>query len=201
MATENEVKGDLSFLEKANGVVFSLPPSLAALNLVEEMKFEKKTILLSSIGVYAKDEELITEESNIGKSERSQLIYNIEKAFLKNPNAIVLRLGGLFDESRHPVKYIVKNNSTPNGNELVNFVHIDDVCEAIHILLKNEPKQRIYNLVDTNHPNKKNYYNKVSEEMSLGEIEFVQKEVIQYSISSKRFLGEFSTPERFLRRI
>ena len=42
MATENEVKGDLSFLEKANGVVFSLPPSLAALNLVEEMKFEKK---------------------------------------------------------------------------------------------------------------------------------------------------------------
>ena len=171
-ATKDKIEGDLSFLGKADGLIFSLPPSPGALNLINNIKFDKKAILLSSIGVYAKDETIITEDSKIGDSQRSQLIYEIEKAFLENSNAVVLRLGGLFDETRHPVKYIVKNDSHPNGRELVNFVHIDDVIQAIHILLKSHPRERIYNIVDTNHPTKKEYYSKIARTLDLGSINF-----------------------------
>lgn len=200
-ANENRIEGDLSFLDKANGLVFSLPPSKGALHLVKNIKFEGRAILLSSIGVYAKDEEVITEESQVGGSERSQLIYQIERAFLEMPKAVVLRLGGLFDESRHPVKYIAKNNSTPNGNELVNFVHIDDVVEAIHLMLKNRAEHAIYNIVDQNHPTKEEYYSEVASRLSLEPIKFSNNPIVKSQIDSTRILSEFSTNSDFLNKV
>lgn len=200
-ATEDNIEGDLSFLNSSAGLVFSLPPSAGALNLVKNIKFEKRAVLLSSIGVYAKYEEIITEESRIGESERAQLIFNIEEEFLKNPSAVVLRLGGLFDENRHPVKYIIRNGSTPNGEELVNFVHIDDVCEAIHFALAKQVKHRVYNVVDQNHPSKKEYYTRVARELGNSKISLKSDEAVQYKLSSQRLLNEYMGSSHFLKKV
>lgn len=200
-ATEDEIEGDLSFLSNANGLIFSLPPSKSALNLVKNLEFEKPAVLLSSIGVYAKDEPIVSEAGRIGESERSQLIYAIENEFLKMPKAVVLRLGGLFDENRHPVKYILKNNSKPNGDELVNFVHIDDVCEAIHIMLKYTPEHKVYNVVDINHPTKRDYYTKVAKTLAADSIIFSNNSYEQCKITSKRILEEFNIDADFLNKV
>ncbi|MAZ49458.1 MAG: hypothetical protein CME65_12935 [Halobacteriovoraceae bacterium] len=201
LATEDHVKGDLSFLDKVQGLVFSLPPSKSALNLVRNLNFEGKAILLSSIGVYSKEEAVINETGAIGISERSQLIRQIEIEFLKLPEAVVLRLGGLFDENRHPVKYIIKNNSHPEAQELVNFVHIDDVCESIHFMLKNRGEHKVYNIVDQNHPTKEEYYTKIASRLNLEPIKFSKNPVVKSQIDSSRIISEFSTNSDFLNKV
>lgn len=196
-ATEKEIKGDLSFLEKAHGLIFSLTPSLGALNLVQNLHFDKKAILLSSIGVYQKSDGDHDESCAIGTSERAMLIHKIEMEFLKLEKSVVLRLGGLYDSNRHPINSILKRGSTIQANELINFVHIDDVCEAIHTLLKNNPKERIYNLVEKNHPTKRNYYTALTSEP----INFSDKSDLKFQVDSTRFINEFETSEQFLNRI
>lgn len=196
-ATGTEIIGDLSFLDHCESLIFSLPPSAGALNLVKRIKFEKPAFLLSSIGVYQKISGVADEESSLAQTDRAQLIHAIEKEFLKFENAVVLRLGGLFNEQRHPIHSIIRRNVKVQANELINFVHITDVCEAIHILLQHQPKQQVYNLVDRNHPTRKHYYSQLTDHPLI----FETNSELKFQVSSDRFMQEFKTSEGFLNRI
>lgn len=196
-AFDDHIKGDLSFLENSQALIFSLPPSQAALHLVDQLQFTKPAILLSSIGVYAKKSGKTQETDELGTSDRSQLIQAIENKFLTMPQAIVLRLGGLFDERRHPVHFIVKNNSVIEARDLINFVHIDDVVEAISQMITGQPRYRIYNVVDRNHPSKLDYYTGLTDKP----IKFSQHSNLQFQVDSSRIINEFSPHPDFLNRI
>ena len=196
-ATSDSISGDLGFLDSADAMIFSLPPSPGALNLVQQLSFNKPAILLSSIGVYEKSAGNFDESAPIGISDRAQLIHAIENEFLKLDQSVVLRLGGLFDDNRHPVNSIIKKQITVQGNDLINFVHIDDVCQALDMMLQSWPKQRLYNLVDRHHPTKKDYYTS----LTTHPINFSQQSGLNYQVSSKRFLTEIQTDGKFLNRL
>lgn len=200
-ALEDRIEGDLEPFLNSDAMVFSLPPSQAALNLIKHIKFEKKFILLSSIGVYKKDNGELDEEASVGESSRAQLIREIELAAQAKPRGIVFRLGGLFDEDRHPVRSILKRNSTPEALELINFVHTDDVGIALDCILKNDPQKNCYNLVDINHPTKEEYYSQIAKSWGENPINFSRESTLRCQFSSSRFIKEFSTPDNFLNRV
>jgi hypothetical protein len=196
-AKPDSIWGDLSFLEHCDALVFSLPPRPEALNLIQHLQFNKRAILLSSIGVYAKSDGTFDESCPVGESDRAQLIAAIENEFLTFDNAVVLRLGGLFDEGRHPINSIIRKQVQVQANERINFVHIDDVCEAIHCLLTSNPKHQFYNLVDTNHPIRKDYYSSLTREP----LTYTTSSDLDYKVSSERFLKEFQTSAGFLDKV
>lgn len=110
-----------------------------------------KNIYLSSTGVYPDQDAVFTEEYSDDLNER---LYAAEKIMLQAPNTIVYRLGGLFGKNRIFAKYF-ENRVCTTGDQLANFVHVDDVVQLIQQGFEQHLESNIYNIVAPEHPVKK----------------------------------------------
>lgn len=110
-----------------------------------------KHIFLSSIGVYPNIDGCFTEDYELITNER---LYLAENMMLTRKGTSVYRLGGLFGKKRIFAKYFT-NRICTTGNQLANFVHLEDVVALIHKGLHNDLLYPIYNIVAPAHPTKK----------------------------------------------
>ncbi|TNF48873.1 MAG: hypothetical protein EP305_04330 [Bacteroidetes bacterium] len=158
-------------------VVICIPPlkSDEQLLFLEEFSALKlmgrRVIYTSSTGVYGSegifDEESFVEENGwIRKNEMSLLSNN---AFF---DLVILRLGGLIDQDRHPIYHLQgrKDLSDPNG--VVNLVHRIDVIHAIQCLIDSNIHNGLYNVVNPDHPSREEYYTKMAGFLKLELPEF-----------------------------
>lgn len=117
---------------------------------LEKLLFTKN-IFLSSTGVYPNSDGVYTEAYSGALNER---LYAAETKMLSLAHTSVFRLGGLFGKNRILAKYF-ENRVCTSGDQLANFVHLDDVVELIRLGLENTIQEPIYNIVAPEHPTKK----------------------------------------------
>lgn len=95
--------------------------------------------------------------------------------------ACVVRLAGLIDEQRHPVKALVKRPSLANGKQRVNLVHKEDVIRVLVQILTtdfNHVAGRTLHLCAPEHPTRQDYYQAAAQHKGLGTLSFTRDDGI-----------------------
>ncbi|MES2199901.1 MAG: NAD-dependent epimerase/dehydratase family protein [Chlamydiota bacterium] len=125
-------------------------------------------------------EDLILEP----KSENAKILLETEKLLLSSTTACVLRLGGIFGPNREISKralHLVGKKMPGSGDEPTNHIHLDDIVKAIAFCLKHR-LTGIYNLVNNDHPTRKELYPNCLWDLSLPHIKK------DYEVSNRKIL-------------
>lgn len=182
---ENEIVGNYSgFLDESEIIVINIPPGLRKnpeknhvkeiRNLVEaiEKSTISKVLYISSTSVFKDDFSfpLITNQTkpNSNANGAKQLI-EIEQMLITNTNfkTTILRFGGLFNECRHPAKYLSGKTEISNPEAPINLIHKKDCIEIISRLIKNDIWNVTLNASYPTHPTKKEYYTQYCKKHNL----------------------------------
>ncbi|HIQ46633.1 MAG TPA: hypothetical protein EYH57_03330 [Sulfurovum sp.] len=146
----------------ADALVIAIPPSDEYLDVIEDALFsvslnevlDTQIILLSSISFYD-NKQIIKEAEELVK--------------IKDPNAVILRLGGLMGYDRIAGKYTV-GKTIEDGP--TNYVHRDDVVGIIESIIEKRVKNKILNVVAPVQSTKKEIYRQNQEQFGFGETFF-----------------------------
>lgn len=163
------------FLKASDTVIINIPPGLRRnpnKNHVKELKLliehiekqeVKHVLYISSTSVFkdAISFPTITEKTIPNtKSESGQQLIAIENLLKENVNfkTTILRFSGLFDDSRHPGKFLSAKRNIANPEAPVNLIHKNDCIAIIFQLIENGVWNQTFNFSLPQHPTKKEYY-------------------------------------------
>lgn len=118
--------------------------------LINKLDYTKH-VFLSSVGIYPDRDGVFDEGYTMDLNKR---LYDAEQAMLALPDTVVYRLGGLFGRNRIFAKYF-ENKVCTTGDQLANFVHVDDVVALIEKGLVHLSGGEVYNVVCPEHPSKR----------------------------------------------
>lgn len=173
-------------IKDTKDLVFTIPPTKIDdyVNLnkqffqsILELNPSMRLIFISSTSVYGDHNQKVDETSSLRpKTANAKKLVEIEE-FLLDYNAWILRCGGLISDSRHPIYYLVKKSSIPKPHAAVNLIHEHDVIRFISMLIKEDSKFGVYNLVCPQHPERKEYYNEVAGRLRLNQPDFDESDL------------------------
>lgn len=142
-----------------------------------------QVILFSTISVYENCTGLITEFSPLEpSSDKTRDIIQAEESLLTNNhfNAVILRLGGLIGEDRHPIYHITKRATLAQSNQWVNMVHSKDIISVVEQLVQHPTINDIFNIVAPIHQTKKEFYTQEALRLGITHLpEFLEEEGIK----------------------
>lgn len=183
--SEREVEGDIvNFLSGSDILILNIPPGIRSnpnSNYVQKIKnlvipLEQSTIThliyISSTSVFEdkKHFPVITEKKrpDATKPAGKQLI-EVENLVinLKSVATTLLRFGGLYDERRHPATMIAKKGIISNPDAPVNLIHRIDCVRIVMEIIQQKKYDMIFNAASPSHPSKKEYYQRICQEMGL----------------------------------
>lgn len=110
----------------------------------------RKHIFLSSVGVYPDRDGVIDEHYAIDLNPRLLFAEELLKSL---PHTLIFRLGGLFGKNRIFAKYFA-NRVCATGDQLANFVHLDDVVALLDLGFAHLEGGEVYNIVSPEYPTK-----------------------------------------------
>lgn len=131
----------------------------------------KRIIFTSSISVYGRQANIVTEQSYCEPiTDSGDTILAAEEAILaavKIPVCIV-RFGGLFGDDRLPQNWMQNKTHFDYPNHSINMVHRVDAVNALAAIIESDwSENKIYNVVVAMHPTRYEYYNKLAVDHSL----------------------------------
>lgn len=131
-------------------------------SILEKRKKPFYILYTSSSSVYEGIEnEWATEDLVLNPiSEKGKILLKTENIFLARKGTCVLRLGGIFGPNREITKralYFSGKEMPGTGDEPTNHIHLEDIVAGISFCLKHH-LTGIYNLVNNDHPTKKELY-------------------------------------------
>lgn len=193
--------------EKTDILILSLPPTdrknpTQYADYLEQLicQFPEQTrvIFTSSTGIYPKDEGTYSEDFVFDKKLEPSVLLTAENRVQScSTRSIILRLGGLFGPNRHPIRHIQGRKSMPNPGGPINFVHLNDIIQAMHLLLKQPKASGIFNLVYPDNPAKKDYYLAAADHFKLPPPEFIEGPSVSRIILSERIQNELGFQFKF----
>jgi len=156
---------NLQFLDElldCDYLFINFPPSkfqdyLGFLNTIYSHKSVlsiKKLIFISSTSIYPNEQAIFNEDFNISNSI-SKKVYDAEE-LIKHKTQVIFRCSGLMGYNRIAGKYFA-GKSLDCEDSCVNYIHRDDVIEAVKFVLKNDING-VFNLCSSSHPTKKQIY-------------------------------------------
>ena len=149
-------------------------------------------IMCSSTSVYQGMHGCVKESDAESNINNENVILAAEGELLTQvQDAVILRLGGLIGKERHPFKYLIGRKRIKNGDAPVNLVYGEDVSAAVEILVNNNIRKQVYNLVSTDHPSRKNYYTRVAEQKGVDAPEFETGGSKCKLVTSTKFIDHF----------
>lgn len=156
-------------------------------NVLLSVKY-KKQIFLSSIGIYPDKDADFYEESEVEKGN----LYDAEVLMMKLENTLVYRLGGLFGQERIFAKYF-ENKVCYTGEQLANFIHLDDVVELLFQGQQQDMKEQLYNVVAPKHPLKRDVVEASAEKYGyLKPLKYENRDVFYKKVNSDRIIKELA---------
>ncbi|WP_424493011.1 NAD(P)-binding domain-containing protein [Salinimicrobium sp. GXAS 041] len=188
--SSEKISGDIqNFLAKTDVLIVDIPPGLRKdpevdfegkmERLVKEVEVSevKKLLFISSTSDYedTSDIPVYTEEDvPNGTSAASKQLIAVEKMLMQNSlfDTSVIRFGGLIGADRHPVKYLAGRKNIRNPQAPVNLIHQQDCIGIISAVIEKALFGEVYNAVYPQHPSKKEYYSRISEERNLAALHF-----------------------------
>ena len=130
----------------------------------------KHLIYSSSVSVYGNRARLCDENSPLApESESARRVEEAERIFLDSgiANVDILRLGGLYDSSRHPLTSLLRRGAPiENGDAPVNMLHRERAVAALWQAVQRPAGIRIRNLVERVEPSRRAFY--TAEAVKLG---------------------------------
>lgn len=129
-----------------------------------------RIIFTSSTSVYGGEAGICTESSPLQPvTDAGKTLRELEHWLHHLPGTAVdiLRLSGLVGPERHPGRFLAGKKGLANGNNGVNLVHLDDVVEAISLLLEAPSGGHLYNLSAPQHPARNAFYPVVARQLGL----------------------------------
>lgn len=160
--------------------------------LVKQFTGVRRVIFTSSIGIYPQRSTIYFEHFEFLEQEKNTVLFQAEHALtslLKN-KLIILRLGGLIGDGRHPVNYLQGRDDVENPFGLVNLIHQTDVIRCIQQCIENADVYGIYNVVNPENPWRKEYYTKLYRQHGLKAINFVMSPTIERHIDTTKLRQE-----------
>jgi nucleoside-diphosphate-sugar epimerase len=173
--------------------IITIPPSGSVdypeliRQIIQSLPETCKIIFTSSIGVYQINEGLVNENS---ACQSNNPVYQAEEVIrdLAQSRSVIIRLGGLFGAGRHPIHFLAGRKALAQGHSPVNLVHLNDVIEAIQLLIFKEITNELFNLVYPDHPKKMEYYPEKARRMGIEEPVYAKDTAEGKIISSDKII-------------
>ena len=174
--TEGGTVGQVAlFLEGTDVLVIMIPPGLRGntgtnyalkmahfLHAIEAAQVPK-VILVSSTSVYDDTQGRVTEKDRPKPQlNAAKQLYEVEQLFFNAPSfeGSIVRFGGLYGDTRNPVRFLAGRKGLNNGDAPVNLIHRDDCIGILTAIIKQDAFGFIFNAVTPQHPTKQEYYTK-----------------------------------------
>jgi nucleoside-diphosphate-sugar epimerase len=168
--------------------------------ILEHLPESAGLIVTSSISVYAKRNQLVTEADNtLPKSERGQALRAYEQAFQRRP-VVLLRLAGLFGEGRQPGRFLAGKTGVAGGASPVNMVHGDDVVAAIKRVLESMTDEQVsgtFNICADTHPTRQIFFERAAARANLTPPTFSAEPKPYAQVANQRFKDRFGFTYRY----
>ncbi|PLR22074.1 NAD(P)-dependent oxidoreductase [Pantoea endophytica] len=179
---------ELDTLMAVDALVVTLPASrtvkggedyMQAVQNVVDTALAKKVpriIFTSSTSVYGSGEGVMKESSPLQpETVAGKTLVELENWLhdLPGTSVDIVRLAGLVGPNRHPGRFLAGKTGLENGGHAVNLVHLDDVVDAIVLLLQTPKGGHVYNLCASKHPSRDSFYPSVSKQLGLEPPTFV----------------------------
>lgn len=150
------------------------------LHFCEELKkINQKCLFIftSTTSVYSSEIDLV-DENSIELNQES-IYFQMEQLLLSHfaKRIIILRLGGLIGEDRHPIYHLAGRTNVLDGQKHVNLVHKTDVLSFLNLITEQTIPVGIYNLVYPLHPSREIYYHQKAIEFQLEKPIFLSGEM------------------------
>lgn len=173
---------ELESLLKVDVLIVTLPASRtveggekymqAVQNIVDSaLAYNVPRILFtSSTSVYGKGAGVMKESSElVPETVAGKTLVELENWLhgLPNTSVDILRLAGLVGPNRHPGRFLAGKTDLQDGGQGVNLVHLDDVINAIILLLQTPKGGHVYNLCAPQHPARNQFYPTVAKQLGL----------------------------------
>ncbi len=181
-------------------LIYTIPPM--GLNEVETffnfIDSNTKIIFISSTAVYGKLQGIVDENSSFDPNSPNAQVLRESESYLKKrfKHISIVRPGGLFAGTRHPVYFLAGRTGISTGDEFLHLVHRDDCVEAISKIVELNLFGEDFNLVNDLRILKKDYYTELAKKLNLAPPQFTsvskQETYLPTKISndkSKRLLG------------
>lgn len=189
--TEDNLANIPSEAKFSNVLIINFPPSKSADyskqigDLIHEFSNNTKIIFTSSTSVYKDVDGQIDENAELNESHP---VCQAEHSVINSKHAYcILRLAGLIDENRHPIKFL-SGRETQNALGTVNLVHKIDVISAIEAQLDSTKWNTIYNVCSPEHPSRREYYTKSAENKKIPNPIFISEGSIGKEISNQKLI-------------
>ncbi len=181
---------ELDALMAVDALVVTLPASrtvkggedyMQAVQNVVDTALAKKVpriIFTSSTSVYGSGEGVMKETSPLQpETVAGKTLVELENWLhdLPGTSVDIVRLAGLVGPNRHPGRFLAGKTGLENGGHAVNLVHLDDVVDAIVLLLQTPKGGHIYNLCASKHPSRDSFYPSVSKQLELEPPTFIDE--------------------------
>lgn len=179
---------DLETLLSVDALVVTLPASRtvqggedymqAVQNVVDTALAYKvpRIIFTSSTSVYGPGPGVMKERSPL----RPETVAGTTLVALENwlhdlpgTSVDIVRLAGLVGPNRHPGRFLAGKTNLSDGSHVVNLVHLDDVVEAIVLLLQTPKGGHVYNLCAPKHPARDSFYPGAAKQLGLTPPQFL----------------------------
>lgn len=204
---ENNLE-NLEFLLETDYLFVNYPPSkfddyLTFLDKIyshEKIRKIKKIFFISSTSIYPDLNEEFTEDYEI-KEPKTKIVFDAEQT-IKDRTDYIFRVSGLMGYNRIAGKYY-SGKEVKDSNAVVNFIHRDDVINAVEFFIKNELENGIYNLVAPNYPTKKEIYSLNCEKLNINLPIFKEnnnlktRKIIGKKLLDKGFKYDYNNPLEF----
>ncbi len=173
---------ELEALMQVDALVVTLPASRtvqgadaymqAVQNVVDTALASRvpRIIFTSSTSVYGAGEGIMKEQSALQpETVAGKTLVELEHWLhgLPGTSVDILRLAGLVGPDRHPGRFLAGKTGLEQGSHGVNLVHLDDVVEAIMLLLQRPKGGHTYNLCAPHHPSRDTFYPDVTKKLGL----------------------------------
>ncbi|MFT5859920.1 MAG: nucleoside-diphosphate-sugar epimerase [Flavobacteriaceae bacterium] len=167
-------------------------------NVLASFSKDVRVIYTSSTGIYPKREREYYETYTFSDREQKTSLFQLESAVTSSEkSSVILRLGGLIGEGRHPIFSLEGREDVPNPEGPINFVHSGDVIAAIEKIMELPTVSGVYNLVNPMHPSRKSYYDGAAKYYGLMAPSFARSPAIHRLIASKKVIQELDYKFRF----
>ncbi|MFT4271318.1 MAG: SDR family oxidoreductase [Pantoea sp.] len=173
---------DLEALMSVDALVVTLPASRtvqggedymqAVQNVVDTALAYKvpRIIFTSSTSVYGSGPGVMKEHSPLRpETVAGKTLVALESWLhdLPGTSVDIVRLAGLVGPNRHPGRFLAGKTDLRDGTHVVNLVHLDDVVDAIVLLLQTPKGGHVYNLCAPKHPARCEFYPTVARQLGL----------------------------------
>lgn len=145
----------------------------------------QKVLFVSSTGVYAANNDWVTEEAVLNPATDSGKGIVAAEQVLRSFDEFkvtILRLAGLVGGDRHPGKWFAGKQKLSGGEVPVNLVHLEDCIAAITAIIDQEKWGTIFQLCADKHPLKKDYYPMMTKKLGLEPPDFSGSPVVPFKI-------------------